>query len=52
MVLAMTKKGAGFILEEVCGLRDPRIESWLEFATGGGSRKLDAAANYAPKFYT
>ncbi|MDO8291018.1 MAG: hypothetical protein Q7T44_17525 [Parvibaculum sp.] len=44
------KVRAGFILEEICQLHDPRIDAWVECAARGGSRKLDASADYEPKF--
>lgn len=44
------KVRAGYILEERCGIRDERIDSWLQFAQRGGSRKLDAQAEYVPHF--
>jgi predicted transcriptional regulator of viral defense system len=44
------KVRAGFILEELCKTRDPRIDSWTAFAKRGGSRKLDASTEYSPQF--
>lgn len=41
---------AGYILEERCDIRDPRIDEWVRDASRGGSRKLDAHAEYAPTF--
>lgn len=41
---------AGYILEERCGLTDPRIDAWVSDAQRGGSRKLDSQADYAPRF--
>lgn len=44
------KVRAGFILESICKIHDPRIEAWLPAAARGGSRKLDAGSDYAPVF--
>lgn len=47
---SIDKVRAGFILEELCKLRDPRIDAWTSVAARGGSRKLDPSADYAPTF--
>ncbi|MFT7773887.1 type IV toxin-antitoxin system AbiEi family antitoxin domain-containing protein [Roseateles sp.] len=44
------KVRAGWILETLCQLRDPRIDAWTVFSQRGGSRKLDASAEYSPEF--
>jgi predicted transcriptional regulator of viral defense system len=44
------KVRAGYILEERMKLKDARIDSWAAFAQRGGSRKLDASAEYMPKW--
>lgn len=41
---------AGYLLEEVLGVQDPRIGTWLADAQRGSSRKLDPAAPYAGRF--
>lgn len=41
---------AGYLLEEVLGIRDPRIEAWLVDAQRGSSRKLDPTAPYISRF--
>lgn len=47
---SIDKVRAGFILEEFCRIRDPRIDAWVAFAARGGSRKLDPSADYEPRF--
>jgi predicted transcriptional regulator of viral defense system len=44
------KVRAGFILESICKVTDPRIDAWVTAAARGGSRKLDPSAEYAPTF--
>jgi hypothetical protein len=41
---------AGYILEEHCGIRDTKIDAWASEASRGGSRKLDAQADYSSSF--
>jgi hypothetical protein len=41
---------AGYLLEEVLGVRDPRVARWVDDAQRGSSRKLDPAAAYAGRF--
>lgn len=44
------KVRAGWVLETLCRLHDPRIDAWTAFAQRGGSRKLDASADYSSEF--
>jgi predicted transcriptional regulator of viral defense system len=44
------KVRAGYILEELIGLRHPTISSWEAFIARGGSRKLDPSEEYVPKW--
>lgn len=43
---------AGYLLEEVLGIHDPRIEAWLVDTQRGSSRKLDPTAPYIGRFST
>lgn len=40
---------AGYLLEEVVGVADPRIAAWTRFGKRGGSAKLDPAAPFAER---
>jgi predicted transcriptional regulator of viral defense system len=44
------KVRAGYILEEICGIHDERIEAWLQFVQRGGSRKLDPTEEYSSEY--
>jgi hypothetical protein len=44
------KVRAGYLLEEVCGIKDFVIESWLQFVQRGGSRKLDPFSDFSPEY--
>jgi hypothetical protein len=41
---------AGYILNERCGIDRAEIDAWIVHASRGGSRKLDAQAEYSPDF--
>ncbi len=47
---AVERARVGFLLEDVCGLSDTRLDGWAATVRRGGSRKLDASADYAPEF--
>jgi len=44
------KVRVGYLLEEVCKIKDARIEKWLSCVERGGSRKLDPNGEYEPIF--
>ena len=44
------KVRVGFVLEEVCQLSSPVLNQWAVHAQRGGSRKLDADAEYSPDY--
>jgi len=41
---------AGYLLDELLGIGNETIEKWTQFASRGGSRKLDPAEEYFPKW--
>lgn len=47
---SIEKVRAGYLLEQVCRIRHPRIDTWKSFAQRGGSRLLDPQGEYAPVF--
>jgi len=44
------KVRAGYLLELLASVTDPRIDAWTTFVSRGGSRVLDPGAPYAPEF--
>jgi len=40
------KVRAGYILEEICGLKHDFFDRWLQYVQRGGSRKLDPTEDY------
>lgn len=46
----IVKVRAGYLLEEVLGVIDPRINIWVNAAQRGSSRKLDPTEPYVGKF--
>lgn len=47
---AIDKVRAGFLLSDVCGLEDPVMDGWVQYAQRGGSRKLDPEGEYAATY--
>ena len=46
----IVKSRAGYIIEERLKLCHPAVEAWKAFGQRGGSRKLDPAEEFAPRF--
>ncbi|MDQ8194006.1 hypothetical protein QEH59_06195 [Coraliomargarita sp. SDUM461004] len=46
----ITKVRAGYLLDELLGIKNPRIENWTQFAQRGGSRMLNPSAPFESKF--
>ena len=44
------KTRAGYILEEVCKIKDETIENWAKNVQRGGSRKLDPQGDYSENY--
>jgi len=44
------KVRAGYLLEEVCNVKNKRINKWLGCVERGGSRKLDPTVKYSPVY--
>ena len=42
------KVRAGYLFDERMGIKSDKVETWTAFAQRGGSRKLDASAEYMP----
>ena len=42
----ITKVRAGYLLDEIIGVNDSRVESWIAYAQRGGSRKLNPEKEY------
>lgn len=47
---AVDKVRAGYILEDLCSIESEAVSAWSGFAQRGGSRKLDASAEYIPEW--
>jgi hypothetical protein len=48
--IKLVKVRAGYILDEMLGISDERIFSWLRFAQRGSSQKLDPEKEYASTY--
>lgn len=44
------KVRAGYVLEDICDIKNERIDSWSKLAQRGGSRKLDSTAEYSSNY--
>lgn len=44
------KVRAGYILEEICDIKDFVVENWLQFVQRGSSRKLDPYSEFSPDY--